>query len=283
MSLFQVDAFTTTPFTGNPAAVYVAPEFPSVDWMQKLAAEMNLSETAFVVPVAPTAEPAAYALRWFTPTAEVDLCGHATLATAHVIWSESDDVNHGDGSGPGAITFDTASGTLTATQTDDGSIMLDFPADPPRPASTPDGLLDALGVTSPIFVGRSERDVVVHVTAPAIVDRCQPDMKALEAIDARGIIITAAAPDAMDDADFVSRFFGPAVGVPEDPVTGSAHCALAPYWAEQLGKERLVGRQVSARGGRVGVDVSVDERVTLTGEATTVFRGTLSDPARLEV
>jgi PhzF family phenazine biosynthesis protein len=268
MLLFQVDAFTDVPFSGNPAAVYVSSTFPSDRWMQSLAAEMNLSETAFLVPTDPSADPAAYRLRWFTPTHEVDLCGHATLAAAHAIWEEWSDVDRGDG--PDALVFETASGNMTATHADGGAIGLDVPADPPAGMPLPDGVLDAIGVSEAVFTGKGDRDMFIHIDNPETLASLAPDMDALASFDTRGFVVTAAGDG---DADFVSRFFGPGVGVPEDPVTGSAHCALGPYWADRLGRMRLIGRQVSARGGTVGVDVHPDGRVHLSGRAVTVFRG----------
>jgi PhzF family phenazine biosynthesis protein len=273
MPLFQVDAFTDVPFSGNPAAVYVSSAFPSDSWMQNLAAEMNLSETAFVVPPAPSADRRAYRLRWFTPTHEVDLCGHATLAAAHVIWEEWNDADRGHGSS--ALVFDTASGTMTATQADDGAIVLDFPADPPKEMPLPMGVLDALGVSEAVFTGRGDRDMFIHMDRPETLTSLVPDMDVLASFDTRGFVVTAAANN---DADFVSRFFGPGVGVPEDPVTGSAHCALGPYWADRLGRTRLTGRQVSARGGTVSVNVHSEGRVHLSGHAVTVFRGQVAFP-----
>lgn len=270
MPLFQVDAFTDVPFSGNPAAVYISSAFPNDPWMQQLAAEMNLSETAFLVPTAPSKNPAAFRLRWFTPTHEVDLCGHATLAAAHVVWAEWNDMKQGDGSGPDALTFDTASGDMTATQTDDGAIVLNFPADPPVEMALPDGVLDALGISETVYTGRGNRDMFIHVPRSEVLASLTPNMDALASFDTRGFVVTAAAEES---ADFVSRFFGPGVGVPEDPVTGSAHCALGPYWADRLGRTRLAGRQVSARGGTVGIDVRPGGRVHLSGHAVTVFRG----------
>jgi PhzF family phenazine biosynthesis protein len=279
--LFQVDAFADRPFAGNPAAVCVldAPQEPS--WMQDVAREMNLSETAFLVP---SAAGDAFALRWFTPTHEVDLCGHATLASAHVLWTE------GRLAPDAEARFDTRSGRLAARQgpagadgktEDAGWIAMDFPADPPVSAEAPRGLLDALAVAGAdvSYVGRSQRDVLVQVGQAEVVRSLRPDLARLAEVDARGVIVTAAA-DAGGEADFVSRFFAPQVGVPEDPVTGSAHCALGPFWAEHLGRRTLVGHQLSARGGQVRVDVpeagtSGEARVTLSGRAVTVVRGEL--------
>lgn len=232
--------------------------------MQNVAAEMNLSETAFLRP-----QPdGTYRLRWFTPTDEVDLCGHATLASAHVLWSE------GHLALDAEARFDTESGRLAATQAD-GWITMDFPADPPTPVEPPPRLLDALDLMDPLYVGRSERDYLLHCADEAAVRDRVPDMGALAEVDSRGVIVTAASDQ--EGVDFVSRFFAPRVGVPEDPVTGSAHCALGPYWAEQTGQTTLTGRQVSARGGtiRVHLEVPDADRVALSGQATTVLRGRL--------
>lgn len=264
IALYQVDAFTNAAFAGNPAAVCLLPSARDAEWMQDVAAEMNLSETAFLRPQ----RDGAYRLRWFTPTDEVDLCGHATLASAHVLWSE------GYLAPDAEARFDTESGRLTASQAD-GWLTMDFPADPPTPVEPPPALLDALGLLDPLYVGQSERDYLLHCADAADVQSLGPDMNALAEVDARGVIVTAASD--RDDVDFISRFFAPGVGVPEDPVTGSAHCALGPFWAEQLGRATLTGRQVSERGGtvRVHLDPPDAERVALSGQATTVFRGRL--------
>ena len=266
---YQVDAFTSSAFSGNPAAVYVLPTPHGATWMQRVAQEMNLSETAFVH----RKGEATYRLRWFTPTHEVDLCGHATLASAHVLWAEE------DAAVDAPLRFETAGGRLTARHeaAPEGTrIAMDFPTDPVTEAPLADEWMQALGLGDAVWTGRSSRDVLVQVATRSDVTRLSPDMAALQALDARGVIVTAAAePDA--PADFVSRFFAPGVGVPEDPVTGSAHCALAPFWAVRLGTTVLVGRQVSARGGtvRLRLDASDAERVTLLGSAVTVVRGTL--------
>ncbi|MFP4228910.1 MAG: PhzF family phenazine biosynthesis protein [Salinivenus sp.] len=266
-SLFQVDAFTDTPFAGNPAAVVLLPDRQSADWMQDVAAEMNLSETAFVRPLAGSR----YRLRWFTPTDEVDLCGHATLASAHVLWSE------GFLAREAPAHFDTASGALTATHGDNdaGWITLDFPTDPPSPTDAPAALLDGLGAPTPVYVGRTDRDYLVRLDTATAVRRVSPDMPQLASLDARGVIVTAPADDTA--VDFVSRFFAPGVGVPEDPVTGSAHCALGPYWAADTGRTELTGQQASARGGtvRVRLDAPHAERIALDGRAVTVLSGRL--------
>jgi len=264
--LYQVDAFTSTPFAGNPAAVCVLSESRDADWMQHVAAEMNLSETAFLRPQDETT----FRLRWFTPTHEVDLCGHATLASAHALRT------HEQAPPDAPLHFETESGRLTA-RVDDGWIQMDFPADPVTPTSPPGALLEGLNGATPDDVGRSGRDYLVRLPAPEAVRALQPNISAIESLDdARGVVVTAAA--AADDVDFVSRFFAPRVGVPEDPVTGSAHCALGPYWATETGRTALVGRQVSARGGtvRVHLDDADAERVALAGQATTVVQGRLN-------
>lgn len=262
--LYQVDAFTDTAFAGNPAAVCLLATERPADWMQNVAAEMALSETAFLRP----RPDGGYRLRWFTPTDEVALCGHATLASAHVLWSD------GIAATDAPLRFETRSGPLTATRRDD-AIMMDFPADPPRPVEPPAGLLDALLGADAAFVGRTERDLFVQVTEADTVRALSPDLSALASFDGRGVIVTAAADT--DAADVVSRFFAPGVGVPEDPVTGSAHCALGPYWAEKLGRTTLTGRQVSPRGGTVHValDAPDADRVELGGRAVTTLHGRL--------
>ena len=259
---FQIDAFTNTPFTGNPAAVCMLEDPLASESMQQIALEMNCSETAFLS----QRDDTTYDLRWFTPTHEVDLCGHATLASAQSLWTE------GYAPTDETLQFDTASGQLMAEPTPDGGIRMDFPAETVTPANTPDGLAEALH-TPPTGVYRNRMDVLVTVARAETVRDLQPDMDRLARIDARGIIVTAAANDG--EADFVSRFFAPQVGVPEDPVTGSAHCALGPFWATKLKRRPLVGRQVSDRGGTVTVDVR-DARVDLTGHAVTTLQGTLA-------
>jgi PhzF family phenazine biosynthesis protein len=266
MRLFQVDAFAERPFGGNPAAVCLVEGEVDDGWMQSVASEMNLSETAFLAP----ARDGLYNLRWFTPAAEVDLCGHATLASAHVLWDEKIE-------GPEPLSFSTRSGILTAVHVGDGLIQLDFPADPPDvsygggPFS--DGLATALGVPV-VGVHRGRFDLLVEVGDAEVVRRLAPDSRALEGFDARGVIVTAAG-DGLDGADFVSRCFYPGFGIDEDPVTGSAHCTLASFWCTRLGRPSLVGWQASPRGGRVGV-VLAGDRVLLTGRAVTVLRGELS-------
>lgn len=252
MHLFTVDAFTDSAFKGNPAAVCLLESAAPAEWMQSVAAEMNLSETAFLL---------VDTLRWFTPKVEVSLCGHATLATAHVLYST--------GAAAGQIEFSTASGILTVNQRADGLITMDFPAKEVTPATVPDGLEKALGVT-PVGVARSQLDLVVELESEEVVRSLTPDIAALEAVDARGVIVTARGTS----TDFVSRFFAPRVGVAEDPVTGSAHCALAPYWSPRLGRTDLTGAQLSARGGLVHTTLRGD-RVHLAGQAITITSGTL--------
>ena len=260
--LFQVDAFASVPFTGNPAAVCLlgTGEAPSARWMQAVAGEMNLAETAFVR----SRPDGDFDLRWFTPAAEVKLCGHATLASAHVLW-ETDRLGARD-----AARFHTWSGLLSAVQ-QAGRITLDFPSTPTRPVDAPDGLLDSLGLRQ-TGVESDGEDYLVEVENAAAVRTLQPDLGRLAQIDARGVIVTARSDS--PDADIVSRFFAPRVGVPEDPVTGSAHCRLAPYWASRLGTTTLRAVQASARGGSLLVELEGD-RVRLSGGAVTVLRGEL--------
>ena len=257
--IYQVDAFTRTPFAGNPAAVCVLPEPASERWMQDVAREMNLSETAFLV-----GSEDGYQLRWFTPVVEVDLCGHATLASAHVLWET------GDANPEETLRFHTKSGLLSATRDGDW-IELNFPATPVSPCDPPPLLLEALGVSAS-FVGKSKFDYFVEVSSEAEVRAVSPDFNALGQVETRGTIVTSQADD--PDCDFVSRFFAPATAVDEDPVTGSAHCALGPYWRERLGKSEFAARQISERGGELRVSVDGD-RVRIAGQAVTVMRATL--------
>jgi PhzF family phenazine biosynthesis protein len=259
-TIVVVDAFADEPFTGNPAAVCLLPEPADEQWMQLVAREMNLSETAFLHP-----ERGRFRLRWFTPTVEIDLCGHATLASAHVLW-ETGTIDAGE-----AARFDTRSGLLTARREGD-RIVLDFPAIREQPCEPPAALADAIGAT-PRYVGRNALDLVVEVDGEATVQGLRPDFERLARIPVRGVSVTSRSDDPA--FDFVSRFFGPASGIPEDPVTGSAHCCLGPYWGERLGKVDLVARQLSARGGVVHVGLRGD-RVQLGGRAITVLRGELA-------
>ena len=259
MKIYQVDAFTDKPFTGNPAGVCVLPRPKDDVWMQNVAAEMNLSETAFLLEQAD-----GFRLRWFTPAVEVELCGHATLAAAHILWET------GRLAGNEPACFHTLSGLLTAECRSDG-IELDFPATPDEPAETPDGLDEILGARVMNF--RSSRfDHLVELESEAVVRELRPDFTRLKSLPVRGIMVTSRA--ASPGFDFVSRFFGPAVGIDEDPVTGSAHCCLGPYWSKRLGKTDMRACQVSRRGGVVAVTVMGD-RVRLRGQSVTVMAAEL--------
>ena len=264
--LFHVDAFAAGPFTGNPAAVCLldGDATPSDGWMAAVAAEMNLSETAFVQPR--DDGDGDWELRWFTPKVEVDLCGHATLATAHVLWTEGH-------TAADLIRFHTRSGVLTAGQADEG-IELDFPALENTPVAPPDGLAAALGVV-PVATARNIHDLLAELPDADTVRTLVPDHTAIAEIDARAIVVTARSDD--DRYDFVSRCFGSRVGIGEDPVTGSAHCALATYWAPRLGRTDFHAYQASARGGALRVTLKGD-RVQLGGTAVTVARGELVVP-----
>ena len=257
--IYQVDAFTDTPFSGNPAAVCLLSEPRPAQWMQQVAAEMNLSETAFLWPLDD-----GYSLRWFTPTTEVDLCGHATLASAHILW-QTGQLNPTE-----TAVFQTKSGQLTAVLDGDW-IEMNFPATPPETAELPAGLAEALGV-DPIYTGRFGQKYLVVVDGEQIVRRLRPDFAAMREIEARAVCVTSRAETG--GLDFVSRYFVPWIGIDEDPVTGSAHCCLAPYWSAQLGKEKLIAYQASGRGGLLHVQPSGD-RVIIRGQAVTVLTGDL--------
>jgi PhzF family phenazine biosynthesis protein len=257
LKLFQIDAFTSEAFRGNPAAVCLLDRERDASWMQDVAAEMNLSETAFLLP-----GDDGYSLRWFTPAVEVALCGHATLASAHALWEEH---------GLASARFHTKSGLLTAERNGD-LIALDFPATREERADAPEGLLESLGIDAPVYVGKNKFDFLIEVVSEDIVRKLDPDHAQLRAIPARGVIVTSRAT--MEGADFVSRFFAPGSGIDEDPVTGSAHCCLTPYWSAKLGKEAMTAYQASQRGGFVYVQLAGD-RVKLRGHAVTVFRGEL--------
>ena len=256
---FKVDSFTAEPFAGNPAGVCLLEEPRDERWMQAVAREMNLSETAFLL-----REGDGFRLRWFTPVAEVSLCGHATLASAHMLWEEG---ILADGE---TARFATKSSELRATKRGD-LIELDFPAKPEEPAAPPANLLEALGVR-PAYLGRNVFDYLLLLESEEAVRAVLPDFALLRRVAVRGVIVTA--PASTPGYDFVSRFFAPAVGVDEDPVTGSAHCCLGPFWAARMGKSELVGHQVSARSGVVNVRAAGD-RVFLGGRAVTVLRGEL--------
>ncbi len=258
LQITTVDAFTREQFGGNPAAVCVldAPLDEAV--MQKIAMEMNLSETAFLHP-----EAEGWRLRWFTPEAEVQLCGHATLASAHTLWER------GVVAPEDVITFHTFSGNLICSRREDGKIRMDFPARKTEVEVVPTEFFAALGVT-PVFVGVSESNYLVEVENEDTLRSLVPDLRLLASLPLWGTIVTSRS--ASPDYDFVSRFFAPAKGVGEDPVTGSAHCTLAPYWSLKLGKLQMTGFQASKRGGVVGVE-DAGERVVLLGDAVTVLRG----------
>ncbi len=258
--LYIVDAFASERYKGNPAAVCMLSEPGEAEWMQLVAAEMNLSETAFAVPE----EDGSWGLRWFTPEGEVDLCGHATLATAHALW-ETGRLERQE-----EARFHTKSGLLTARWTKTG-ILMDFPDERPLPVHAPEDLLQGLGLI-PRYVGLNRMDYLVEVDSEETVRSLRPDFMMLARLPVRGVIVTSRAEGG--EYDFVSRAFYPATGTNEDPVTGSAHCALAPYWAKRLRKSALTGYQASKRGGLVHVQIH-EERILLTGQAITVLRGEL--------
>jgi PhzF family phenazine biosynthesis protein len=257
-SMTYVDAFADGPFTGNPAAVCLLPHAADAPWMQRVAAELNLAETAFVVRRADDA----FELRWFSPAVEVDLCGHATLASAHVLWESGTLDPHV------AARFHTRSGLLTAVKADDW-IELDFPVTPAAEVAAPPGLIEALGV-SPRFVGRSRFDYLIEVENERAVAETRPDLGKLKTIATRGVMVTARGADSK--YDFVSRFFAPAFGIDEDPATGSAHCCLAPFWQARLGTSTFLARQLSPRGATIKIRLDGD-RVKLAGQAVTMMKG----------
>ena len=260
LTIIQVDTFTTRAFEGNPAAVCVLPDRRDERWMQAVAREMNLSETAFLS----VRDDRGFDLRWFTPAIEVALCGHATLASAHVLWEtgQLDEVAE--------ARFYTRSGLLTARRAGDW-IELDFPATREERVLAPEGLAEALGC-APKYVGKNAFDYLVEVETEEILRSIRPDFARLKHLGGRGVIVTSMS--ASPEYDFVSRFFAPGAGVDEDPVTGSAHCCLGPFWSSRLGKKELTAYQASERGGVVRVRDRGD-RVTLCGQAVTVLRGEL--------
>jgi PhzF family phenazine biosynthesis protein len=261
LKIFQADAFTDKAFAGNPAAVCILTDPRDDAWMQNLAREMNLSETAFL-----RKQEDGYGLRWFTPAVEVALCGHATLASAHILWETAMLAPREQ------ARFHTLSGLLTAERKGDW-IELNFPATPEQQATPPPRLMEALGV-APKYVGKSKFDYLVEVEKEETVRNLKPDFGLLRAMQVRGVMVTSQAT--MAGYDFVSRFFAPGSGIDEDPVTGSAHCCLGPFWSKRLGKNELTAFQASRRGGTVRVRVR-DDRVYLSGQAVTVFRGELAD------
>jgi PhzF family phenazine biosynthesis protein len=256
-SIVQVDSFTAKPFAGNPAAVCVLDGPANEDWMRHVAAEMNLSETAFLHP-----ENGGYRLRWLTPAVEVDLCGHATLASAHVLWEDKHIAPDAE------ARFHTRSGLLTCKRAGDW-IEMDFPLKIAEAADTPPQLAEALGADL-LYTGRNQFDYLVEVRDEAVLRSLQPNHHLLRQLPVRGIIATSRGVE----YDFVSRFFAPGSGIDEDPVTGSAHSALAPFWGKRLGKKEMIGFQASARGGVVKVRLEGD-RVYMSGQAVTVLRGDL--------
>jgi PhzF family phenazine biosynthesis protein len=274
LTITQVDAFTSEPFAGNPAAVCVLPEARGEVWMQQVAREMNLAETAFLL-----RRSDGWGLRWFTPVAEVDLCGHATLASAHVLW-ETRALPRDE-----TARFHTRSGLLTAAKRGEW-IELDFPATPDEPVEAPEGLEEALLAKRPSpqpsppggegvrvrYVGRTPFDYLVELDSEETVRRLVPDLRFLATLGTRGVVVTSRSSD--PGFDFVSRYFAPAFGIDEDPVTGSTHCALAPFWAKRSNKTSFLARQLSARGGVLKVEVAGD-RVRIGGQAVTVLRGEL--------
>ncbi|MDP4145822.1 MAG: PhzF family phenazine biosynthesis protein [Bacillota bacterium] len=270
MELFQVDAFTDTPFGGNPAGVCILEEAGDEQWMQAVAMEMNLPETAFLYRTE-----FGYNLRWFTPDVEMDLCGHATLAAAHILWQKG----HLDPSE--RAVFFTKSGTLTADLREGGWIELNFPAEEDKPCEIPERLVEALGV--PVkYVGKNRFDYIIEVESEDIVRKLEPNFNLLSKIPTRGFIVTSSAQT--EPYDFVSRFFAPGDGTNEDPVTGSAHCCLAPYWKRKLGKNEFMAYQASKRGGILR-NVVQGDRVLLIGQAVTTMRCELytNNPSRPQV
>lgn len=279
LPIYTVDAFTDRPFAGNPAGVCLLQHasWPDEAWMAAVAAEMNHAETAFVLPE-PTTE-GTLPIRYFTPAIEVELCGHATLATAHVFFT------HADVGRTTPVAFRTiADQTLTCVPIDQGGIAMDFPIDTPAAVEAPPGLLDALGLTADdvVAVARGRYDVLVQLASPEAVRSVRPDFRTLTQLDTRGVCVTAAGGRLPNGraADFTSRFFAPAAGIDEDPVTGSAHCLLGPYWADRLGRDALLAYQASKRGGWLHVHTQRG-RVSLIGQAVTTLIGKLTiDPPR---
>lgn len=255
---YQVDSFTTKPYSGNPAGVVVLDSAADEAWMQNIAGEMNLSETSFLYLLNENS----YNLRWFTPNSEVDLCGHATLAAAHILW-EKNLVNKTE-----EIKFQTKSGELTC-KNNDGLIQMDFPKEEAQELSPPAELLSGLGVEG-LYTGKNRMDHIIEVDSEETLKNITPDNNLLKKLDMRGVIVTSKSEN--PEYDFISRFFAPSVGIEEDPVTGSAHCCLAPYWAKKLNKTTFKALQVSKRQGVLYLELATD-RVKISGNAVTVFIG----------
>ncbi len=256
LPIYQVDAFTTNLFRGNPAAVVILEDWLPDGVLQAIAAENNLAETAYAIP-----RGGDIPLRWFTPELEIDLCGHATLATAHVLFRHY----MPDGE---RVTFTTKSGTLTVERQGD-LLAMDFPSRPGKPVAIPPGLVEALGGRPKVTL--LARDLLAVFETEQEIRSMRPDVRALESVDAMGIIVTAPG----EEVDFVSRFFAPRAGIAEDPVTGSTHCTLVPYWAERLGKKKLRARQLSRRGGELLCELRGD-RVLIAGSAVEYLRGEIT-------
>ncbi len=259
MPIFQVDAFTDRAFAGNPAAVCLPSPDVADRWLREVGAEMNLAETAFLWP-----DGDSYNLRWFTPTVEVDLCGHATLAAAHVLWET------GRLDAAATARFNTRSGLLTARRVSN-KIELDFPAERDTEGECPVGLREALGADVR-YTGQNRFDLITEVQDAGTLRNLHPDFRRLREISVRGVIVTCRSD--LPDYSFISRFFAPAAGIDEDPVTGSAHCCLGPFWQLRLGRSEMSGYQASRRGGVVGVRME-GESVVLSGQAVTVLKGEL--------
>lgn len=257
--IYQVDSFTDKPFAGNPAGVCILDKPADESWMQNIAMEMNLSETSFLWPLE-----SGYSLRWFTPELEVDLCGHATLAAAHILW-EKGFLNKDE-----KAKFYTKSGLLTCKK-DNEFIEMNFPSEPEVKVDIPEYLAEALNI-NPLYVGKNRFDYLVQIESEEGLRKLKPNFNLLEKIDCRGIIVTSSSKT--DKYDFVSRFFAPKAGINEDPVTGSAHCCLVPFWHKITGKTEFNAYQASKRGGEISLKL-VDNRVMLKGKAITVIEGAI--------
>ena len=259
IEIVQIDAFTSEPFKGNPAAVCLMDAPGNDDWMKNVAREMNLSETAFLYPIE-----GGYHLRWLTPNSEVDLCGHGTLATAHFLFEDEHEPTDK------SIKFKTRVGWVSASKEGD-YIALDFPVNIPEEIDAPQDIHEALGAEA-IYVGRYPKAYLVELVNDSAVRELKPDLTALESLDQPKICVTA--KDSTGKADFVARLFAPAIGIPEDPVNGNSHTALTPYWSAKLGKETLKSHFVSERGGEIKVKLD-GNRVKISGQAVTVMRARL--------